>query len=206
PWPFSACPALSPVWFSPDDVSAVAGCSLWCWCRSIVEPIRNSRPEPTSSRTSAARRRVKCVLIWNLLRFEDEERKLLGGPPELRAHYSLERRRASLWVAKCERRNPRQIAHLRERPGRRRLARDAGAGERAHEPLDHAQERARDQQRKQPERQLEQQAEQETRLQCSLERERLCVEQTLAQLLRHERERRHDEEHPRGDVQVPPPP
>src|SRR5207249_9416540 len=48
PWLFSTCPVLPSEPLSlPDSPlsplpAVAAGCSVWCWCRSIVEPIANS--------------------------------------------------------------------------------------------------------------------------------------------------------------------
>src|SRR6266516_1165070 len=80
-WLFSTCWVAPSEPLSPPDSplsplpAVAAGCSLWCWCRSMVEPIANSKPEPTSSSTSAVRRRVSRVLIRNLLGFENERKR-----------------------------------------------------------------------------------------------------------------------------------
>src|SRR5262249_45037338 len=130
------------------------------------------------------------------------ERSCVVGAPAVRAHHSLERGRAALRVAECERRNPRPHARPPGRPrGCRAQSRRSCAGEREDEPLDGVQESAGDEKRKQSERKLQKEAEQEARLERRVEGERLGAKQSLGELLRCERERRQYKEQPRRELE-----
>src|SRR5438132_5921941 len=111
---------------------------------------------------------------------------------KLRAHHSLERRRAALRVAERERRNPWQLTGNRERE-------HSGApwqhgrplsNECPRDPVDDTQERARQVEGDQAKRDLERQADQEAGFEGRLEGRGFSVSETLDQLLHTERERR----------------
>src|SRR5919108_3283778 len=172
----------------------------------MVEPIANSKPEPTSSSTSAARRRVKCVLTWNLLRFEDDRNKrcVKCAPRPEGALLPLGRGRPSLWVAERERRDPRQIERRARRPRNdRRELRRLRPCECAYQPLDDAEKQTGEEKGEQGERQLRQQAKQEARLKRGVERKGLGSKQALAELLQREGERGQEEEQARGELAAP---
>src|SRR5947209_20033169 len=118
---------------------------------------------------------------------------------ELRAHYSLQPRRAALWVAERECRNPWQLAGNRRskdgsapwqhgRPRANECPRDS--------PSD-TQECARHEQGDQAEWNLECQADQEAGFEGCMKRRGFGVDEALDQLLHAERERWQGKEEPR---------